>query len=87
MKKGQMSTAAPVDGQVKQKGRLYREIVRYRSVYLLVLLPMIYYVIFKYVPIWNAQIAFKDFRAVQGVVGSPWIGLENFTEFFHSFYF
>ena len=87
MKKGQMSTAAPVDGQVKQKGRLYREIVRYRSVYLLVLLPMIYYVIFKYVPIWNAQIAFKDFRAVQGVVGSPWIGLEHFTEFFHSFYF
>ena len=48
---------------------------------------MIYYIIFKYVPIWNAQIAFKDFKAVQGVVGSAWIGFENFKEFFNSFYF
>ena len=71
----------------RRRSRLSREIGRHRSIYLLALLPMIYYIIFKYVPIWNAQIAFKDFRAVQGVVGSPWIGFANFKEFFDSFFF
>ena len=85
MKKGQVTAVAAGNG--KQKSKLYREIVRHRSVYLLALLPLIYYIIFKYIPIWNAQIAFKDFKAVQGVMGSAWIGLENFKEFFNSFYF
>ena len=80
-------TTAVAAGKTKQRSKLYREVVRHRSVYLLALLPLIYYIIFKYVPIWNAQIAFRDFKAVQGVVGSPWIGLENFKEFFNSFYF
>ena len=85
MKKGQVTAVAAGNG--KQKSKLYREIVRHRSVYLLALFPLIYYIIFKYIPIWNAQIAFKDFKAVQGVMGSAWIGLENFKEFFNSFYF
>lgn len=71
----------------KRRSKLLREINRHRAVYLLALIPLIYYIIFKYIPIWNAQIAFRDFKAVQGVVGSPWIGLENFREFFNSFYF
>ena len=69
------------------KSKLRREIVRHRSVYLLALLPLVYYIIFKYVPIWNSQIAFKDFKAVRGVTGSEWIGLENFRTFVNSFYF
>jgi putative aldouronate transport system permease protein len=59
----------------------------YRSSYLLVLLPVAYFVIFKYIPLWNAQIAFKDFQALKGIVGSPWNGIVSFMEFFHSFYF
>lgn len=86
MKKAQMA-ADTADKQIRQKGKLYREIIRHRSVYILALIPLVYYIIFKYVPIWNAQIAFKDFKAVRGVIGSPWIGLENFHEFFNSFYF
>ena len=85
MEKGQ--TTAVTAEKKKQKSKLSREIARHRTVYLLALIPMIYYIIFKYVPIWNAQIAFKDFKAVQGVVGSAWIGFENFKEFFNSFYF
>lgn len=69
------------------KGRLGREIKRHTSVYLLLLIPLVYYIVFKYVPIWNAQIAFKDFQARKGVLGSAWIGLENFSDFINSFYF
>ena len=48
---------------------------------------MVYYIIFKYFPIWNGQIAFKDFMPLDGVMGSRWIGLDNFQTFFNSFYF
>ncbi len=70
-----------------KKSQLWRDIVRHRSVYLLLALPFVYYIIFKYVPIWNAQIAFKDYMAVDGVLGSAWVGLDNFKAFVNSFYF
>ena len=64
-----------------------REIKRHRSVYALLVIPLVYYLIFKYIPIWNGQIAFKDFMPVEGVLGSSWIGLRHFETFVKSFYF
>ena len=52
--------------------RLWKEIVRHKSVYAIMLIPLVYYIIFKYIPMFNAQIAFKDFAAKKGVIGSPW---------------
>ncbi len=69
------------------KPSLGREIARHKDVYLLLLIPFVFYIVFKYVPIFNAQIAFKDFRARDGVLGSAWIGMKNFQDFFNSFYF
>ena len=66
---------------------LKREMIRHKDVYLLLLIPIVFYLVFKYIPIWNAQIAFKNFRAREGVLGSPWVGFENFQAFFNSFYF
>jgi putative aldouronate transport system permease protein len=52
------------------------------------LLPgLIYFAIFRYVPLYIAQIAFKDFQPLLGVEGSPWVGFQNFETFFHSYYF
>jgi putative aldouronate transport system permease protein len=64
-----------------------RQIKRHRSVYLLMIVPVAWYVIFRYIPIWNGQIAFRDFMALEGVTGSKWIGLANFRTFIKSFYF
>ena len=66
---------------------VWRDIRRHASVYGLLLIPFVYYVIFKYLPIWNGQIAFKDFMPLDGVLGSAWVGLMNFETFFKSFYF
>jgi len=66
---------------------LWRAIRRYRWLYLLMLPTLIYFVIFKYGPLWNAQIAFKDFKPLLGVLGSPWVGFEHFQTFINSFYF
>lgn len=60
---------------------------KHRWLYVLLIPPLTYYVIFRYIPIYNAQIAFKEFRALLGVEGSPWVGFQNFETFFHSFYF
>jgi putative aldouronate transport system permease protein len=60
---------------------------RNRSLYLLVLPVLIFYIMFHYKPMYGAIIAFKDYTPRLGVSGSPWVGLENFTRFFKSIYF
>ncbi|MDR1863044.1 MAG: ABC transporter permease subunit [Treponema sp.] len=74
-------------GVLQNKGRLWKDIYRHRSVYALLVIPLAYYIIFKYFPIWNGQIAFKDFMPIDGVLGSKWIGFTHFATFFNSFYF
>ncbi len=70
-----------------RSSKLWRDIKRHRAIYLLLVIPMTYFFLFKYIPIWNGQIAFRNFLPRKGVLGSPWIGFANFTEFFNSFYF
>ncbi|GHV89283.1 putative multiple-sugar transport system permease YteP [Spirochaetia bacterium] len=78
-------------GSIKNGGirryALWRDVRRHFSVYALLVIPFVYYIIFKYFPIWNGQIAFKDFMPLDGVLGSTWIGFEHFKTFFKSFYF
>ena len=69
------------------KKSLKKEILRYKEIYLLMLIPLVYFFIFKYIPIWNGQIAFKKFQPIKGVFGSAWSGFSYFKEFFSSFYF
>lgn len=57
------------------------------SLYLMVLPVLAFYMIFCYKPMYGALIAFKDFSPRLGVMGSPWIGLENFMDFFQSRFF
>jgi putative aldouronate transport system permease protein len=80
-----------VDGaQVVKKqrlGRLGKMLYKYRWLYLMMLPGLIYFVIFRYLPLWNAQIAFKTFKPLLGVWESPWAGFKNFITFFNSFYF
>ncbi|WP_091016842.1 MULTISPECIES: ABC transporter permease [Paenibacillus] len=54
------------------------------QLYALLLLPMIYFIIFKYGPMYGVQIAFKDFNFFQGISGSEWIGLDAFREVFQN---
>lgn len=78
------------DTQLKVKKNLWKEMGRYRSVYVLIAIPFIFYLVMMYTPLWNAQIAFRNFRSVKyGITGkgSPWVGMQNFSEFFHSYYF
>ncbi len=73
------------------KGRntrsLKNAIIKYRWLFLLMIPGVAYFIIFRYLPLWNAQIAFKDFKPLLGVFDSPFAGFKHFTTFFNSFYF
>jgi putative aldouronate transport system permease protein len=55
---------------------------RHWQLYLLIIPPLVYFAVFKYLPMLNAVIAFKDFNIVAGIWGSPWAGLKHFNNFF-----
>ncbi len=46
------------------------------------LLPLLFVVVFNYLPMFGVVIAFKDYRYDKGIWGSDWVGLDNFTYFF-----
>ncbi len=54
---------------------------------LIISLPFAYYVIFRYLPIYGVILSFKDFSIRKGILGSPWVGLKWFDQFFSSPYF
>ncbi|MFD0711555.1 ABC transporter permease [Paenibacillus sp. GCM10027626] len=66
------------------KRMLRKKIERHWQLYFVVLLPLLYLVIFKYVPMAGIVIAFKDYNVVQGIWGSSWAGFKYFEQFFAS---
>ena len=48
---------------------------------------IVYFTIFRYLPMFGVQIAFKDFIGPRGIMGSPWVGFKHFRQFFQSVYF
>lgn len=69
------------------KYRVRRDWSKNKSLYLLVLPVLVFYILFHYKPMYGAIIAFKDYTPRLGVWGSPWVGLDNFVRFFESIYF
>ncbi|WP_072329428.1 MULTISPECIES: sugar ABC transporter permease [unclassified Paenibacillus] len=67
--------------QLKRRGWM-RDISRDRYLYLLALPMVLYFLIFKYVPMWGLVISFQEYSPYTGIAGSPWVGLEHFQRFF-----
>lgn len=63
---------------------LRRSLLRHWTLYLLMVVPLIWFVVFKYIPMSNAVLAFKNYNVVAGIWGSQWIGWRNFELFFEN---
>lgn len=62
----------------KRRSLLWRRILRYKWIYIMMLLPVAYFIIFKYIPIYGVQLAFKNYSVRKGISASPWNGFEHF---------
>lgn len=65
------------------KSRNLKYFLKNRYLYLLLLPGVLYFVVFRYVPMYGIIIAFKNFSFAKGILGSPWSGLQNFKYLFH----
>lgn len=75
---------------VKKKSwgaKVARDFAVNKSLYLLVLPVMIFYLLFHYLPMYGAIISFENFKPSLGILGSPWVGLQHFKDFLTGNYF
>ncbi|MFC4104107.1 ABC transporter permease [Paenibacillus xanthanilyticus] len=69
------------------KHRFVRDFLLNKYLYLMMLPVLVYYIVFHYVPMYGAVIAFKNYSPMKGILGSDWVGLKHFADFFNSYYF
>lgn len=84
------SALHPVSASAASNSGVRHLLLRMRrrwQLYVLLILPLAHILIFSYVPMLGAQIAFRDYRVADGIWNSQWVGLENFARFFNSFQF
>lgn len=55
---------------------------KYKLLYLMILPGLLYFIVFKYLPMGGLIIAFQDYQPYQGITGSPWVGLKHFIRLF-----
>ena len=64
-------------------GRLLKKRIKDNwQLYVMLVIPVVLTVIYKYIPMYGIQIAFRDYKASRGFTGSEWVGLEWFSRFF-----
>lgn len=62
--------------------RTLRDARAHWQIYVIIALPIVWYLIFAYLPMGGLQLAFKEYMPRRGVWGSPWVGLTNFKNVF-----
>ena len=73
------------DKSVRVTGISWKKaLARYWELYLIFLPVAMWYIIFHYVPMGGIIVAFKQYRVLQGIFASPWVGLANFRTFMSS---
>ena len=80
-----MTTNLKVPGRKSWTQRLRNEMAANWQLYLLVLLPVVYLILFHYWPMLGVQIAFKDFKPTKGIWGSPWASSRGQVNVFKHF--
>ncbi|MDQ8737275.1 sugar ABC transporter permease [Paenibacillus sp. LHD-38] len=65
----------------RRRGRL-GQVWKDRALYLMIIPGLLFFIIFKYVPIGGIAIAFQDYKPYKGIGGSEWVGFEHFSRLF-----
>ncbi|WP_010277968.1 ABC transporter permease [Paenibacillus senegalensis] len=79
--------ASPVSARLPVRKLKLKKMLKYWQLYVLLAPALIYFLVFKYYPMYGVQIAFKNFMATKGIWGSDWVGFDHFIRFFNSHFF
>ncbi len=82
-----LKSRTPIVAQSSPLLKLKQDLIRNQNVYVKLLPVLAFYLIFHYAPMYGALIAFKDFSPAEGILGSRWVGFQQFNDFFTSYYF
>ncbi len=83
MSKGSSLQAKPVPPANRVKGKpLGKRILEHWQLYVLLLIPVVLTIIYKYIPMYGIQIAFRDYKPSQGFSGSKWVEWQWFERLF-----
>jgi len=77
-----MSPALSRHGKNVTARKMIKRIIGNWQLYLFLLPTLAYFLVFRYYPMYGLQIAFRNYKAVKGIWGSPWVGFQNFERFF-----
>ncbi|MBU8638493.1 MULTISPECIES: ABC transporter permease [Bacillus] len=66
----------------EKRKRLLNQMLSQKFLYLMILPGLIYFLVFKYVPMWGLIIAFQDYQPFLGILGSEWVGFKHFIRLF-----
>lgn len=69
---------------IKKKRSWANELKQNWQLYVMLVIPFIYVLVFKYFPMVGAQIAFRDYLPVTGIWKSEWVGMKHFIRFFNN---
>ncbi|GAA3404228.1 polygalacturonan/rhamnogalacturonan ABC transporter permease [Paenibacillus hodogayensis] len=74
---------------MEQSAAYWKKVWSFRAFYVMLLPGVLYYIVYKYVPIYGLVIAFKDYDIIEGILGSPWADpwFKYFQQFYESPYF
>ena len=61
---------------------LKRDLKMNKTLWLLAIPVIVYFIVFNYAPMFGLVMAFEDYKPVKGILGSRWVGLQNFKDFF-----
>jgi putative aldouronate transport system permease protein len=64
-----------------------KDFIKHRTIFIMSIPMVVYFILFYYVPMYGILIGFKDFNPSKGILGSSWVGLKHFKDFFGSYYF
>ncbi|MBE1442839.1 ABC transporter permease [Paenibacillus sp. OAS669] len=81
------NTAGVASRSRSRRSSLWRAMASRYDLYLMLLVPILWYLVFHYGPLYGLQIAFKNFSPAKGIIGSKWVGLDHFERFIESYYF
>lgn len=73
-----------LQGNRGKGGKMWKAVREHRTLYLLMAPGLLYFILFRYLPMFGLVIAFKDYNIFKGIWASDWVGLENFRELIRS---